>query len=29
MWDLTKQIVNRLYTFHLLADDPRFQDAIG
>ncbi len=29
MRDLMKQIVNRLYTFHLLADDPRFQDAIA
>ncbi len=29
MQDLMKQVVNRLYTFHLLADDPRFQDAIA
>ena len=24
-----KQVVNRLYTFHLLANDPGFQDAIA
>ena len=29
MQDLMKQVVNRLCTFHLLADDPRFQDAIA
>ncbi len=29
MRDLMKQAVNRLYTFHLLADDSRFQDVIG
>ncbi len=27
--DLMKQVVNWLYAFHLLADDLRFQDAIG
>ena len=25
MRDPMKQVVNRLYTFHLLADDPRIQ----
>ena len=29
MRDLMRQIVNRIYTFHLLADDPRFQAAIA
>ncbi len=29
MRDPMKQVGNRLYTFHLLADDPRIQDAIG
>ena len=29
MRGLMRQVVNRLYTFQLLAGDPRFQDAIA
>ena len=29
MRDLMRQVVNRLYTFHLLAGDPRIQDSIA
>ena len=29
MWELMRQIVNRLHTFHMSTDDPRFHDYIS